>query len=910
MIALLFSGILLSILFPLLNRHRARLSYLLLLVYPLLVSLYLIRRVNMDNPIAASLPWVPSLEISLSFRLDGLSLIFSLLISAIGFLILVYAGEYLRGYPLTGRFFSFLTLFMTSMLGLVWADNLITLFVFWELTSITSYLLIGYDHEDQQARKAALQALLITAGGGLALLAGLVLMGQAAGTFEISQINQKGQLIRESNLYPLILLAIFAGAFTKSAQFPFHFWLPGAMAAPTPVSAYLHSATMVKAGIYLLARLYPALAGTEAWQYTLLGVGLITFLAGSLLALPQTDLKKILAYSTVAALGLLVMLLGIGSGLAVKTAVVYLFAHSLYKGGLFLVAGGVDHAVHTRQVDQLGGLGKAMPLTAFGAALCGLSAIGFIPTLGFVAKELVYELILAFPQGALLTALAVLAFTALTAVSGWVFALPFWQKNRQKPLQAHENSSPLWGPPALLGMAGILLAVFIPQTGSSLIGPAVESILSSPQPVTLKLWHGLTPMFVLSLFTILAGALVYTVRIPFQRAIGGLHARLSAIGPQRLFDLGLEGLKKFAVLQTRILQNGYLRIYLITIILTTVALTGINILKSPGGLDLPAWQPPRFYDVVLAGVVLAAVLAVVSASSRLATVAILGLIGFTIALIYLLFGAPDLAMVQFAIETLAVILFILVIYRLPKFARITSRPARMLDILVALSGGALVTLLVLWITSRPFTSHLTPYFVENSLPLAKGRNVVNVILVDFRALDTLGEISVLAIAAIGVFALVELNLDKSLFPSQRALINKVRSMILPTAVRYLMPLLLIFSVFLLLRGHNEVGGGFVGGLVAASALMLYAIAVSPQALLRLLPASPRHLIGLGLLVALASGALGIFQGLPYMTGLWLSDPLPVFGKIGSPVLFDVGVFIAVIGVSLHILIALAEDGES
>lgn len=766
------SGFVLAALAPWVYRLAPRAAGWLLALLPLGLALYFaiyFFEIGARLAVVVSYPWVPGLGINLSFYVDGLSLLFALLISGIGALVVIYAGGYLAGKPQLGPFYAIVLMFMASMLGLVLANNVITLFVFWELTSLTSYLLIGLDHKRETARAAALQALLVTGSGGLALLAGLVLLGQAGGSLELATLLSQGGVIREHALYLPILLLILLGAFTKSAQFPFHFWLPNAMEAPTPVSAYLHSATMVKAGVYLLARLSPVLGGTEAWHYLVTGAGTVTMLLGVLLALRQTDLKRILAYSTVSTLGALVLLLGLDTTLSVKAAMLFLLAHALYKGALFLVAGAVDHETGTRDVRRLGGLARAMPITAVAAVLAALSMAGLPPMLGFINKELLYEATLQAPRAAAwVTAAGVTANMLLVAVAGIVGFRPFFGRRGETPKKAHEASLALWLGPAVLAGLGLLTGLFPEVIPSALVSAAASAVRGQPTQVTLKLWHGINPVFALSVLTVAVGAALYAGGGALRRAVARFAPWIIAVvrnagrwGPERGYELALRGLNSVAKAQTSVLQSGYLRFYLIIIIVTTVGLGGYA-LASRSSLAWPVGQPVaiRFYEVLVGLFILAATLLAVLSSSRLTVVAALGVVGYGVALIYTFFGAPDLAMTQFAIETLTVFLFVLVLYRLPRFANLSSRPARIRDALVALAAGGLMTTLVLMATAAPLQSRVSPFFAENAAPLAKGRNIVNVILVDFRGLDTLGEITVLAVAAIGVYALLKLRLDE------------------------------------------------------------------------------------------------------------------------------------------------------
>jgi multicomponent Na+:H+ antiporter subunit A len=730
---------------------------------PLGLTLYfasLITAVAAGSTFTVAYPWVPGLGVDLSFYVDGLGLFFALLITSIGTLVLIYAGSYLAGHHHLGRFYIYLLTFMAAMLGLVLADNVITLFVFWELTSVSSYLLIGFEHQRAEARAAALQALLVTGVGGLALLVGLLLLGQAGGSLELSRLVQQGDIVRSHTFYVPVVLLILLGAGTKSAQFPFHFWLPEAMAAPTPVSAYLHSATMVKAGVYLLARLTPVLGGTEAWLYMVTAVGAVTMLVGGFLALYQTDLKRMLAYSTISALGTLVLLLGLGTRAAITAAMVFLLAHALYKGALFMVAGAVDHETGTRDVEHLGGLRRAMPVTTAVAVLAALSLAGFGPFLSFIGKEMLLTAVLASPIVWLPVTLAVvLAGASFVAVALLVGQRPFFGSSRPTPKAPHEAPLSLWIGPALLAALGLILGLRPWLVAPTLITPSVTAALGYPVAVELVLWHGLNVALGLSAVSTLLGLLVFAC----WEALRRMTARCESVfawGPASWYSLSLELLNRLATVQTRLLQNGYLRLYLAMIIATTVGLTGYTLVCSGG---LPAAVLPadlRFYEVGLAVFILLAALAAVRSSSRIGAIAALGVVGFGVALLFLFFGAPDLAMTQFLVETLTVILLVLVLYRLPRYVSLTSTPARLRDLLIALTAGGVMTALVLAAAIVPPDPAVSRYYAEHSLPEAHGRNIVNVILVDFRGLDTLGEITVLAVAAVGVYALLKLRTDK------------------------------------------------------------------------------------------------------------------------------------------------------
>ncbi len=758
----ILAGFIIAIIAPILTRLMKHRAAFVLALYPLAVVIQLLV-LQSDTFSAPSIqfPWVPSMGISMTFTLDGLGFLMSMLIAGIGMLVILYGGEYLRDDPYLERFFLWVIIFMASMLGVVTSGNALVLFVFWELTSISSYFLIGYKFEYESARAAAWQALLVTGAGGLALLAGVVLLGQITGSYEINVWLQNPAVVQESPLAPAAFLLILLGAMTKSAQFPFHFWLPNAMEAPTPVSAYLHSATMVKAGIYLLARLFPVLGGLALWNQVVPWVGLLTLVAGALLAIGQSDLKKLLAYTTVSSLGGMVFLLGLGTALSVKTAMLFLLAHALYKGTLFLVAGGVDHATGSRDIRKLGKLAAFMPLTALAAGLAALSMAGIPPFIGFIKKEYIYESTLLYPfLPYVLTGLAVLANVANVAVAGWVGLRPFWGQPPQKDekIHPHKESLWLWLPALVLAFTGLWMGVFSQGAAQAWVAAASSAVLQEVTKVKFSLWHGVTPMLLLSILTLLLGVVVYFSSRKIIPRFDALWNKLSFLGPNRFYSRSMRAFLSFAGWQTKLIQSGYLRYYIITIIATTVTLAIITFTTRYGALPMPVWTQPRFYDVVFIVIIIISAFLVTRAESRLATITFMGAIGYSIAILFLLYSGPDLAMVQFAIETLTVILFVLVIYQLPKYTK-RNYPlhSKVLNIIVSAAGGIMMAGLMLLTSAVPSNSTLAPYFMENSLALAKGRNVVNVILVDFRGFDTLGEITVLMIAAIGVFALLGLK---------------------------------------------------------------------------------------------------------------------------------------------------------
>jgi multicomponent Na+:H+ antiporter subunit A len=702
------------------------------------------------GPFSVAAEWAPALNLSLSFRFDGLSALFASLIAIVGMLIVIYAAKYFENHPDAGRFNAALFGFMGSMLGLVLSDNVIALFVFWELTGFTSYLLIGFEHERPEARRAATQALLVTGGGGLALLAAGILMLQGEGTAQLSELASRGSLAADP-AYIVIVSLVLLAAFTKSAQFPFHFWLPNAMQAPTPVSAYLHSATMVKAGVYLVARMTPILGGTMLWTGTIASIGAVTMVVGAGRALVETDLKRVLAYSTIGALGILMLLFAIGTPAAATAGLVYLLAHACYKGALFLVAGALEHETGTRNIPALAGLRLAMPVTAAAAGLAAASMAG-IPLLGgFIAKEQLYDTVrlAAFPGAwtLVLTAAVIIASMCLGAAGFIAGVAPFYGRSVPTPA-THDASVSLLVGPLILGGLGVILGVF-PGIMTAPIASAVVAISGAPSGKTLALWHGFGTTLALSALT-LAGSLGI---FSYRRRLWPL-AWPRALQTEHVYSITLAALDTVSRRIGPALQGASLRSYVLVVALTAIALVTTALAMD---FALPVARqstPVEVHEAALAALVVAGAISTAFARTTMAAVLSLGVVGYGVAVMYALLGAPDLAMTQFAVETLTVVIFVLVFSRLRGFADLSSRFVRIRDACVAIAAGALVTTLVLFIGASGTTSRLAAYFADAAPRLAHGDNIVNVILVDFRGFDTLGEITVLATVAIGVRALL------------------------------------------------------------------------------------------------------------------------------------------------------------
>lgn len=703
-----------------------------------------------------SLPWAPAAGLSLSFYVDGLSWLFLLLILGIGVLVIAYARYYLSADEALPRFYSSLMLFMGAMVGVVTAGNLLLLVVFWELTSVSSFLLIGFWNHQVAARKGAYQSLIVTAAGGLALLAGVIIVGLQAGTFELAELYRQGDAVRGLPGADVAVALILAGAFTKSAQFPFHFWLPSAMAAPTPVSAYLHSATMVKAGVFLLARLAPLFAGTDIWAATVPAFGAATLLVGGWGALRQTDLKALLAYSTVSQLGLLVMLYGLGTEAAAIAAALHILNHAAFKAPLFMAAGIIDHETGSRDLRNVGGLASSMPRTALLSCLAAASMAGVIPFGGFVSKELFYEASLASAGknvwGPLLPIAAVAGSTLTVAYSlrfilGAFFGVPL---RTEHPV--HEPAAGMRLPAELLVVLCIAAGVAPQLLAGPLVAAAGGAVVAARLDPHLSLWHGLTPAFAMSSIAMVAGLILYlrqrdTVRVRLPPRLGRTASEI--------YDAAFDALLAGAQALTDGVQNGRLRTYVRVVVATALILgAGSLLLVAPAPVLADA-TPLLDGAVIVTGITVAATVAVAALNRRrLPSVLALGAVGLLVAVYFAWLSAPDLVLTQLLVEAVTTILVVLVLYFLPK--EIPGKEPRMrvaFDAALAVLVGVSSAAVVYWVMRRPFES-ISSYHLANSLTQAGGGNVVNVILVDFRGYDTMGEITVLAIAAVGIIALV------------------------------------------------------------------------------------------------------------------------------------------------------------
>ncbi len=729
-------------------------------LFPLTGFVYylsLLPRINAGEVITERYEWLPVYGIDFSFYVDGFGILFSMIVLGIGTFIMVYAGYYMKPYPMKGRFLGYLALFMASMQGIVVSGNLITMFVFWELTSISSFLLIGYHHEKPEARMAALHALLITGFGGLALLGGFVLMGIPYGSYELTTILSNPDVIQSSSLYVPALLLILVGAFTKSAQFPFHFWLPGAMAAPSPVSAYLHSATMVKAGVFLLARLNPVLGGTELWHILLSTVGATTMVVGAWLSITQTDLKRILAYTTVSALGTLVLLIGTGTKYSINAAIIFLLVHALYKGTLFMMAGNIEKMTGTRDITKLGGLYKYMPFAAVVMSLALVSMAGIPPLLGFIGKELIYEAKVYAPTARyIFLAASIFTNVVLVFLSFRLSLDVFWGKRPVYGKIPAEPSVALIAGPFFLVVASLVLGIYPTAIATPLTSQAVLSISPFIEAIKLKIWHGFNLILGLSALTVISGFLMYRYKQHVIALAQKVNLRYFVREFSVVFTSSIDHFLHYAKGQTKNIQHGYHRYYLMTVFVVASGLIWAMIWRSdPIMLELNFSEMPLNLVAVVVLIIAAAFSAVMSHSRIIALIA-MGVIGFGITIIFIAYSGADLAITMIMVEVLMVILAMAVLYHLPKYVIYSDTGARMRDGLVAALVGTFMMVLVLQAGTSRLEDPISFFFKEKSYTEAFGRNIVNVILVDFRALDTLGEITVLAIAALGIYSMMRL----------------------------------------------------------------------------------------------------------------------------------------------------------
>lgn len=889
--------------------------------------------------------WMPSYDLSITFYVDSLSALFALLVTLIGTLVIIYAGQYFKGDNTAGRFVAYMFLFMTSMLGLVMAGDVITLFIFWEGTSITSFLLVAYKAKYAEARKGAFRALFITGGGGIVMLAGLLFVASAAGGTDWQTILASGDLIRSDEFYLAMLLLVAFGAFTKSAQWPAHIWLPGAMSAPTPASAYLHSATMVKAGIYLLARMHPALGSTEAWYWLLTGFGLITMLTGAYLGLKQNDLKALLAYSTISQLGVLVMLIGQDIPEAFKALVIGIIAHALYKSSLFLIAGIIDHETGTRDIRRLGGLRKVMPFTFVIGTIGALSMAGLPPLFGFLAKETLLAAAVhpTLPPlvATLLPWASVAAGALLLAQSGLLVYETFLGQPKDESIHAHEAPRLMWLMPAIPALMSLVVSVLPEaQQEAEFLASAAGNAFGGEVKVSLALWTGLNIPLLLSVVAITLGSILFV----FRHRVRAWQDRLSpGWSFNQVYDGALALIDKSAWLATR-LQMGRLRLYLMVMLSSVVLLViifGRNAtLPAATAFSMPTLSFTgevillRAFSLLL--VVVAALATVVLKRDFYAILAVTAS-GLAMALLFLLEPAPDVALVQVVVDILSLVILVLALARLPRLQRrraqdITdstrgSRRATLPDAIVSGAIGLVVALMAfVALTSRPRESIVTPFFQENAKPLVAAADVVGAIIVDFRALDTLIEIAVFAMAGLGVFTLLTFAArkhgDHSAETEQppRRIFNtrgiggqNISPFIrVPAAVT--LPLSIVLAITHMMYGHDQPGDGFTAGVIIGLAISLWYVVFGYEDTRRRIRwLRPSRMIAFGILLAIATAMITAFINGAFFSnvdfGAMINLPLPNGFYISSSFLFEVAICLTVLGSVVHMLNALGHPGE-
>jgi len=895
-----------------------------------------------EHVLRTEIPWLPDLGLNIIIRLDGLSWLFMAMISGIGALVVLYAHYYMSPKDPVPRFFALLLAFMGAMLGMVLSGNLIQLVLFWELTSIFSFLLIGYWHHNAGARDGARMALVITGAGGLALFAGVLLLGHIVGSFDLDIVRAAGERVRAHPLYAPTLLLILFAAFTKSAQFPFQFWLPRAMAAPTPVSAYLHSATMVKAGVFLLALLWPVLSGTALWFWIVTYVGMATLLLGAYSAIFQQDIKGVLAYSTISHLGLITALLGMNSPLALVAAVFHIANHATFKASLFMAAGIIDHETGTRDLRRLGGLARYMPATAT-LAIVASAAMAGVPLLnGFLSKEMFFgETALRNPIPFVDVSLPAVALVAgafaVTYSLRFIYKVFFGPPPTGLERVPHEPPALMRRPIEILVLACLLVGIIPAITIGPALATAVASVLGPEVPhYSLAVWHGINAPLLMSITALVGGVLFYLLlRRYLARGIDGPPFIAHIVGP-RIFERLLILLSvKWAKALLRLLGTRRLQPQLAILVAVAIAAACIPTLGGVGPLPL-SWSnvEPGPALIWVVGMICAAGAATQAKYHRLVALMLLGGAGLATSATFVWYSAPDLALTQLLVEVVTTILILLGLRWLPKRfedAQIDplSRfsPRRLRDLALAAAGGAGLAVLSYAVMTRDAPDSIAKFFLDNAYAGGGGRNVVNVILVDFRGFDTFGEITVLGIVALTTFALLRRfrpAADSIARPEQQRIQSSVETeradhdegtilsdfLFVPSVImRWLFPVIVTLALFLLLRGHDLPGGGFIAGVTMAIGFTLQYLAGGTRWIEDRLRIRPVYWIGVGLALALLTGAGAWVFGAPFLTSHFQYLELPLLGRtpLATAMLFDFGVFILVVGATVLVLVAIAHQ---
>ena len=867
-------------------------------------------------------PWIPAIGLDFSLRLDGLSFLFSLLILGIGILVLIYAYFYMGEKVVPGRLYSFLLLFMGSMLGIVLSDNLLLMMIFWEMTSVSSFLLISYNGHNSGARKGARMALTVTGAGGLALLAGVLLIGHTVGTFELSTVLASGELLKSSPLYPAIVVLVLLGAFTKSAQVPFHFWLPHAMSAPTPVSAYLHSATMVKAGVFLLARMHPALADTELWAWLVVTAGLATLTLGALMAMVQTDLKGILAYSTVSHLGLITILLGLPSPEANIAALFHIINHAAFKAALFMIVGIIDHETGTRDIRRISGIRQYMPRTFVLTVIAGLAMAGVPFFSGFLSKEMFFaEVVTQDTYGALSWIIPLISTIAalLSVAYSLRLILDVFVAPAPKHLPEHAPHEPKHGmllPVAVLAALCLLIGVFpMPIVAALLNAASYASLGMTPPAIEISIWHGFNLPLQMSVVAMIGGWLLHRN----QKRLFSWSRHIDDIDSKAIFEGVVQRTTKVAVWVTSHLENGTFQRYAAWMILLVAAMTLTAFLTIDTSLLDPQRSPidPQlspidpFTGIAFIVLAIGAGATVHAHQVRLQGLLMLGVSGLMVALIFARFGAPDLALTQIAVEVVTLAFIMLALYFIP-YQTIPERDGRkkVWRMVLAAAAGLVVTLLTWLVLTQPASRDIGDFYIANAVPGGGGTNVVNVTLVDFRAMDTMGEITVITIAALGVVAMLH---NLRLFmptcdPQGRNWANARHPLVLETLSRVALPLILLVGASVFMRGHNLPGGGFIAGLITASALLLQYIGSGSTWVEERFRPPYATITGAGIAIAGLTGLASVVLGANFLTTAHTHIDIPILGhmELASALIFDLGVYLTVVGSTMMSLTSLGK----
>ncbi|MGY9045916.1 MAG: monovalent cation/H+ antiporter subunit A [Rhodobacterales bacterium] len=858
--------------------------------------------------IEARIDWLPALGMNMNLMMDGLGAFFACLILGIGLLIIAYARSYLSREDNMGSFFTYLLLFQGAMVGIVLSDNILVLLVFWELTSLSSFLLIGYWKHLPEGRQGARMALTVTGMGGLAMIGGMLILGQIAGSYDLSVILTQRDLIQADPLYVPALILILLGCFTKSAQFPFHFWLPHAMAAPTPVSAYLHSATMVKAGIFLMARLWPVLSGTPEWFYIVTTAGLITMVLGAVIGLFKHDLKALLAFSTVSHLGLITMLLGTGTAFGAMAAVFHILNHATFKCALFMSAGIVDHEAHTRDIRRLGGLRHLMPVTFVIATIAALSMAGIPFFNGFLSKEMWLEEVshtMLYGPDWLVPALATFGALFSAAYSFRYIGHTFLGEERHDyPSHPHDPPAGMWLPPAILTVLVVLIGVmpFLAEPAVKYVTAAVLGGVYAVPDVHFALWHGVTPALIMSIIAVTGGLILLALFSPLSK----LWEATPRPEAKVIFDEIVAGFVRLARETTQVLHNGAFTQYAGIMTLAIIVAGGHAWLT--GNSFAPTRDPMPVHAIAAAGwlaLVVATAFLVLKHRNRLLALILMGIIGLVVSVGFAYFSAPDLAMTQISVEVVTIILLLLALNFLPDTTPSESELGKKLrDGLIAIAGGAAAMAFTYHLLMRDFVApSISEFHLANSYKGGGGTNVVNVILVDFRGFDTFGEIIVLGIAAMVIFALTETLLGG---PVRARLLNRLpdkplagdrHPLMMVVLTRVMMPVVLMVGVYIFLRGHNLPGGGFIAGLVVAIAVVMQYMASGYNWATERQRYPYHGIIGTGVLIAGLTGIGSWRSGTEFLTsafGYFRIPPMEEF-ELATAALFDLGVFLAVLG---------------